>query len=97
MAKIIIVILILGVFLTYPGYLDLRKSNREVAGLAKNIRKLEETNVNLRVEIQALRKDPFYIEKVAREKLGLIKPGEIIYKIVSSSELKKTARGGAGW
>jgi cell division protein FtsB len=97
LTKIIIVILILGVFLTYPGYLDLRKSNREVAGLARKVRRLEESNANLRVEIQALRKDPFSIEKAARAKLGLIKPGEIIYKIVPSSELKKTLRGGAGW
>ena len=27
-------------------------------------------------------KDPFYLEKMAREKLGLAKKGEIIYKIL---------------
>lgn len=97
MKKIIIIVLILGTFLVYPGYLDLRKFNREIAKLDEKIIELEEANENLRAEIKALREDRFYIEKVARENLGLIKPGEIIYKIVSSSELKKTSRGGAGW
>ena len=89
MTKIIIIVLIIGTFLTYPGYLDLRKFNREITKLDKKIAELEETNKNLRVEIQALKEDPFYIEKVARDNLGLIKPGEIIYKIISSSEMKK--------
>ncbi|NOX97262.1 MAG: septum formation initiator family protein [Nitrospirae bacterium] len=84
MTKIIIIILILGVFLVYPGYLDLRKTNLESAKLDKNISKLEETNKNLQVEIRKLKKDNFYIEKVARETLGLVKPGEIIYKISST-------------
>lgn len=84
MTKIIIIILILGVFLVYPGYLDLRKTNLEKARLDKNISKLEETNKNLQVEIRKLKEDNFYIEKVARETLGLVKPGEIIYKISST-------------
>jgi len=89
LTKIIIIVLIIGTFLTYPGYLDLRKFNREITKLDTKIAELEETNKNLRVEIQALKEDPFYIEKVARDNLGLIKPGEIIYKIISSSEMKK--------
>lgn len=88
MTKIIIIIVVLGALLIYPGYLDLRKLNREIAELDSNIRELEETNENLRVELKALREDRFHIEKVARKNLGLIKPGEIIYKVVSSSELK---------
>ena len=97
MAKIIIIILILGVFLVYPGYLDLRKFNQELVRLDEKIIELEETNENLRREIEALQEDRFYLEKVARENLGLVRPGEIIYKIISSSELKKQARGGAVW
>lgn len=85
MTKIIIAIIILGALLIfYPGYLDLRKLNREIAKLDKEIRALEETNENLRAELEALRNNYFHIEKVARKNLGLIKPGEIIYKIVPS-------------
>ena len=97
MTKIIVFVLVLGAFLAYPGYLDLRKFNREVARLDEKNGELEKANENLRLEIEALKEDRFYIEKVAREYLGLVKPGEIIYKIVSSSEIKKTSRGGAGW
>ncbi|MCD5398026.1 septum formation initiator family protein [candidate division NPL-UPA2 bacterium] len=87
MTKIIIIILILGTFLVYPNYRDLREFNQEITEINKEIVELEKVNENLRAEIQALRKDHFHIEKVAREKLGLVRPGEIIYIIVSSSEL----------
>ena len=89
MTKIIIIILILGTLLVYPSYRDLRKFNRELVRLDEKIQELEEANENLRSRIQALREDRFYIEKVAREKLGLVRPGEIIYKVGSSSELKE--------
>ncbi len=42
---------------------------------------LRETNESLRSEIKALKEDPFYIEKIARDHLGLTKPGEIVYHI----------------
>ena len=52
-------------------------------------RKLKEANValsqeNRRIatEIEELKSDPFAIEKVAREKLNLVKPGETGYQLV---------------
>ncbi len=42
--------------------------------------RLREENERLRQEIQALRKDPEAIEEVARKELGMIKPGEVLYK-----------------
>jgi cell division protein FtsB len=55
--------------------------------LMEDKRKLEAANFlllqendGLRRKIQRLRHDDLYLEKVAREELGLARPGEIIYR-----------------
>jgi cell division protein FtsB len=42
---------------------------------------LEQAVVRLRREVRALRGDPAAIERAAREDLGYVRPGEIIYKL----------------
>jgi cell division protein FtsL len=41
---------------------------------------LSKENERLRKEAEALKTDPHYIERLARERLGLSKEGEIIYQ-----------------
>jgi cell division protein FtsB len=41
---------------------------------------LRETNTALRQEINKLKKDPVYLEEVARRQFGLIKKNEVIYE-----------------
>ena len=43
---------------------------------------LKQQNDLLRQEILALKSEPYEIEKIAREKLNLAKPGDQIYRIV---------------
>ena len=43
---------------------------------------LRTKNEKLRVEIKGLKSDPYEIEKIAREKLHLVKPGDQVYHIV---------------
>ncbi|MDQ7844151.1 MAG: septum formation initiator family protein [Armatimonadota bacterium] len=57
--------------------------NREAARLAALKRTLQEHNAVLREEIRLLQ-TPGYIEKIAREQLGLVRPGEIAILIVPS-------------
>ena len=52
---------------------------------------LQRENETLRDRIYRLRHDDLYLEKVAREELGLARPGEIIYRFGSSeSKTKRT-------
>lgn len=44
---------------------------------------LKQQNDLFRQEIAALKSDPYAIEKIAREKLNLAKPGDQVYRIVS--------------
>ncbi len=76
-----IIIIICGALLSYQPYSELRRFRKEISELEREIAILRETNKNLRSEIKALREDPFYIEKIARDELGLTKPEEIMYHI----------------
>lgn len=78
--------ILLAVF--FPGYAkmqELRQKNRE---LEANIKRLEEENIALSQEKEKLEKDPEYLERVAREKLGIVKKGEIVYKVVPEEKKK---------
>lgn len=69
-----------------PGYTklqDLRAKNRE---LSLNINKLKKENVLLQNEIARLQDDPLYQEKVARDKMGIVRKGEVPVKIIPESE-----------
>ena len=41
---------------------------------------LKSTNEGLKKRIETLKKDKLYIEKIAREELGMIKQGEKVYR-----------------
>lgn len=78
----------LGIFLIifFPGYAkmqELRQKNKE---LEMSIKKLEKDNLALQKEKEKLENDPDYLEEVGREKLGIVKKGEVVYKVVSPEE-----------
>ena len=75
-----IIILIAWIFLpSLSRCLDLKQRVRELNTKIANT-KLE--RFYLEEEKGRLENDDFYLEKVAREKLGVVKKGEILYKIV---------------
>ena len=45
------------------------------------ISELEQENSWLKVEQRLLEENPDYLEKVAREKMGLIRAGEVVYQL----------------
>lgn len=54
----------------------------EVAQLASEVQLLEQNNQSLWRDIERLRGDMGYIEKIAREELGLVRPGELVFEFV---------------
>lgn len=62
---------------------DIIKMDGEVEKARMEIQKIREENKNLK-EMEKKIKDPFFVEKIAREKLGLARKNEIIYRIVPS-------------
>ena len=62
------------------GYKRVEKLGRDLAQIAETNRALERENESLRLQIRAFHSDPEYIEKVARDELGMVGPDETIYQ-----------------
>jgi cell division protein FtsB len=54
--------------------------------LNKEIAKLKQDNAKLAKDVRSLRSDPAYLERIARDKLGLARQGEIVYYYGESRE-----------
>lgn len=53
---------------------------------------MQKENEAFRERIYRLRHDDLYLEKIAREDLGLVRPGEIIYRFTSSESKRSRER-----
>src|SRR5262249_42893331 len=62
------------------GLLAMWRTQRELERLVREIEIVEQKNATLSREVQRLRSDLSYIEKIAREELGLVRPGEIVFE-----------------
>ncbi len=58
------------------GYVELRRQDRENAKLEAEVRAARIRVAQLTAHVKGLESDPTYRERVAREQLGLVKPGE---------------------
>ena len=66
------------------GCLRLRHLAHQVSRIKSEIEGLKLANEALDQEIESLKTDPLYIERIAREELGMIRPGEMVYEVVPS-------------
>ena len=79
-------VLVLALFLpSYSQLQDLKQKNKEYA---QTIQELTRKNFQLREERRLLENDPVYLEKVAREKMGIVKDGEVIYRVETTNKRK---------
>jgi cell division protein FtsB len=79
-------LLILAVMAVFGdnGVLALRQLRGEVDTLVREVRALEAENERLSRQITALQDDPAVIERIAREELGLVRPGERVLRFPRS-------------
>ncbi len=72
-------ILVFAFFLVgEKGFLKVRQQRRDLQRLQREVAALDAENRRLQSEVTALRNDPRAVEKIAREKLGLVRPGEVV-------------------
>ena len=69
-----------------PGYTKLQELRDKNRDLETKIKKLNIENVLLQQELNRLENDPVYQEKIAREKMGVVRKGEIPIKIVPAKK-----------
>lgn len=76
-----VIALVVGALFGDRGLLQLAAQRERSRALARQLQDLREENRALGAEIGALKTDPGAIERLAREQLGLAKPGELVFVI----------------
>lgn len=79
---ILFTLMILVAIYHEDGILKAHEFDAELTRIKETNEELRYENASLRKEIHALKSDAFAIEKIAREKLHLTKPGETVYQVV---------------
>ena len=70
---------VFGLFLVSErGFLQVRRQRAETARMQAEVSALDAENRRLEAEVAAMTNDPKAVEKIAREKLGLVKPGDVV-------------------
>jgi cell division protein FtsB len=72
-------VLVIDALVGEKGLLETVRARRQHQDLVASIDRLRGENARLREEARRLREDPSTIESLAREELGLIRPGEMLF------------------
>jgi cell division protein FtsB len=63
------------------GFIAMRRTQKEIDQIREQIVKMNDQNKSLTEQVTSLKSDPKSIERIAREEMGLARPGEMIFKI----------------
>ena len=80
----LILLLLLVTIVGERGALHLWRLRGEKTQLDEQNYRLQKTNEELRRRIARIRSDNRYLEKLAREELNLVRPGEVVYRFPKS-------------
>jgi cell division protein FtsB len=68
------------------GFVAMRNTQLEIKRNAADMQRLDKENQELADQVTALKTDPRVIERIAREDMGLAKPGEFIFKLPATQD-----------
>ena len=69
-----------------PGYTKMQELRDKNRGLEVKIKRLNIENSLLQEELKRIESDPVYQERITREKMGVVRKGEIPVKIIQEKE-----------
>jgi cell division protein FtsB len=81
LSSVLTIVFFISFFFSEQGISELQRSRQRVGDLKAEIARLEQENERLRAEIDSIRKSTFAVERIAREDLGMSKPGETVYML----------------
>ena len=82
-------VLIVDALIGEKGLVQSMNARRQYHDLQASLEQLRRDNANLREEMRRLNEDPETIESLARQDLGLIRPGEIVFILKDLKDDKK--------
>jgi cell division protein FtsB len=72
-----------------PLYFQMRETRQY---LAEQIKQLEAINAAVQEDITRIQRDPQRLEELARNRLGMVRQGEVVYQFVEPAPSSITAR-----
>jgi len=85
---LMLVMIVHDVFGTH-GFLAMQRTQNEIRKVKADLDALSKENAALAQEVKDLNSDPRLIEKIARDDLGLARPGEVIIRIPQGQQLEQ--------
>ena len=83
----LLVLLILGfTIFGQRGLMSLVRARRQAEVLKTETARIRDENARLTEEIRLLQTDNAYVERLAREELGMVKPGELVFQFADPKE-----------
>ena len=79
------IFLILTAIFREDGIIKAHYLNKKLELLKVDLINLSKEHKRLKGDIYAIKTDPSYIEKIAREDLGLVKPDEVVFEFVENN------------
>jgi len=78
---------------SFKGVVKVYRLRSEQQALKKEIARIKKSNKKISNQIYELTYNKQYIANIAREKLNMIKPGEIVFKFIGKNKKKKKNAG----
>ena len=83
-AAALVVLIVVRFFM--PKFQEEQRLRRQLEDARADVQRTAETLRQLKLKQERLREDPRYVEKIAREELGLAKPGETVFRFVDEED-----------
>ena len=83
-AALLVVVILVRFFM--PKYQEEQRLRARREEARQDVRRTAETLRQLKLKQERLREDPRYLEKVAREDLGLSPPGDTVFRFVEDED-----------
>ncbi|HUO83719.1 MAG TPA: septum formation initiator family protein [Thermoanaerobaculia bacterium] len=76
---VLTIVFVVSFVFSEEGIAELQRAQKRVSDLDREVERLRSENERLRRELETLRSSTYAYEKIAREDLGMAKPGETVY------------------
>lgn len=86
------VVLLVDALVGEKGLMERMRARQQYADASASLEALKAQNSRLREQARRLRDDPAAIETIAREELGLIRPGELLFILREAKPAKPVSR-----